>query len=254
MWRYAAGSVIGSSHEQAGMPRQDRLSSLSMQDHRAFVAAVADGAGSAAHSDVGAELVVQGVTSHLARALDAGETDLESLLRESAGLARQTLADQAHLRSVPLRELASTLLAVVVCEFGAAAMQIGDGVIVVSTGGDDWSWVFWPQNGEYANTTHFLTQDDALSVLQVEKLQGYVTDVALMSDGLQPLVLHYATQSVHEPFFRPAFAPLHRAQEQGELRDISRALEQLLLSPRIRSRTDDDVSLVIGSRRQAVSI
>jgi hypothetical protein len=253
MWRYAAGSVIGSSHEQSGAPRQDRLSCLWMQDHRAFVAAVADGAGSAAHSDVGAELAVHGVTSHLAFALNSGHTDLERLLREAAALARQTLVDESQLRGVPRRELACTLLAVVVCEFGAAAMQIGDGVIVVSTGGDDWSWVFWPQNGEYANTTHFLTQDDALSVLQVEKMQGHVTDVALMSDGLQPLVLHYATQSVHEPFFRPAFAPLHRAQEHGELRDISGAIEQLLLSPRVRSRTDDDVSLVIGSRRPRVS-
>src|SRR5947207_12025637 len=48
------------------------------------------------------------------------------------------------------------------------ALPICDGVIVVSQDGGEWGWVFWPQRGEYANTTRFLTDEDAVARLEVE--------------------------------------------------------------------------------------
>jgi hypothetical protein len=73
-----------------------------------------------------------------------------------------------------------------------------------------------------------------------------------MTDGLQPLALHYATQSVHEPFFRGMFLPLYGSSGSGEVPALSASLEQFLSSERVRMRTDDDVSLILVTRRSPV--
>ncbi len=129
------------------------------------------------------------------------------------------------------------------------ALQIGDGVIVVSEGGGGWSWVFWPQRGEYANTTFFLTDDDALERVQIETFLGSVADAALMTDGLEPLALHYASKTVHDPFFSGMFRPLHHSDGVAEIGHLSASLEQFLSSERVGSRTGDDVSLILATRR-----
>ena len=132
---------------------------------------------------------------------------------------------------------------------GGGALQIGDGVIVVSDDTEGWSWMFWPQRGEYANTTHFLTDENAIDRIEVEVFRGAITDVALMSDGLEPLALHYATQTVHHPFFTGMFKPLLKADGFAEIGQLSAFLEKFLSSERVQSRTDDDVSLIIATRQ-----
>jgi hypothetical protein len=110
--------------------------------------------------------------------------------------------------------------------------------------------VFWPQRGEYANTTHFLTDEDALERLHIEPFVGKVSDIALMTDGLEPLALHYASKSVHEPFFHGMFQPLLDADGAEEINHLSASLERFLSSERVGSRTDDDVSLILATCRQ----
>jgi hypothetical protein len=117
------------------------------------------------------------------------------MLREAAARAREAVLTEAQKHGSEPRDFASTLLVVVVGPYGGGALQIGDGVIVVSDSADGWCWVFWPQRGEYANTRHFLTDEDAAERLQVEPFSGKMTDVALMTDGLEPLALHYASRS-----------------------------------------------------------
>ena len=131
-------------------------------------------------------------------------------------------------------------------------LQVGDGVIVMGEGAGEWRWMFWPERGEYANTTRFLTDDDTPDHLRVAELPGSPADVAIMTDGLQPLALHYASQSVHEPFFRGMFQPLHGSSGPGEVPALSASLEHFLSSERVRMRTDDDVSLILATRRSPV--
>ena len=80
--------------------------------------------------------------------------------------------------------------------------------------------------------------------------QGKVTDVALMTDGLESLALHYASKSVHEPFFHGMFQPLLDADGAKEINRLSTSLERFLSSERVGSRTDDDVSLILATCRQ----
>jgi hypothetical protein len=249
MWRFTAARATGTSHLKAGLPCQDRLV-CAVLGNRTLVAAVADGAGSAPLAERGAEIAVEMVVQCLARALDIGRSDYDAMLREAAAGARGAVLAEARKHGSEPRDFASTLLVVAVGPCGGGALQIGDGVIVVSDGADGWCWVFWPQRGEYANTTHFLTDEDAAEYLQAESFSGTVTDVALMTDGLEPLALHYASRSVHEPFFRGMFRPLFDADGAQEIHYLSASLERFLASERVGSRTDDDMSLILATCRQ----
>jgi Protein phosphatase 2C len=248
MWRFAAARAKGTLHLRANLPCQDQLACVALPGG-ILVAAVADGAGSAAKAEQGADIAVDTVITHLKCSLEEKRSDFAALLRESAAMARETIGAEAARKGSELRSYASTLLAVVLTPDGGGALQIGDGVIVVSDGADEWSWMFWPQRGEYANTTHFLTDEGALEQIEVELFSGIVTDIALMSDGLEPLALHYASKAVHDPFFKGVFQPLLKAEGSAEISTLSASLEQFLASERVRSRTDDDLSLILATRR-----
>jgi hypothetical protein len=240
--------VTGTSHLKAGLPCQDRLACTLLSDGT-LVAVMADGAGSASAGELGAEIAVDTVVTQIHRFFDEGRSDLEAMLREAAAQAREAISSEALKQGMVPRSFASTLLALVVTPNGGGALQIGDGLIVVSDGVDGWSWVFWPQRGEYANTTYFLTDDDALERIQVETFPGTITDAALMTDGLEPLALHYASKAVHDPFFSGMFRPLLQADGEAEIGQLSASLEQFLSSERVGARTDDDVSLILATRR-----
>lgn len=214
-----------------------------------LIAVVADGAGTAELAHIGAEIAVATVINTAQLGLNAGRDDYSEILREGAALARQRIMEAAAEKKALPRDLACTLLAVIVAPIGGAALQIGDGVIVIGEQPSSWRWFFWPQKGEYANTTFFLSDEKSLANAEVSALPDEVLDVALMSDGLEPLAMQFAARKAHEPFFRTVLAPLHAAAGPGEASTLSTGLTTLLASPAVRSRTDDDASLVIATRR-----
>lgn len=232
-----------------GSPCQDRLACVVLTNG-ALVAVVSDGAGSAPRAEVGAEVAVQAVVDQLRRLVDGpGCPELLPALQDAARHARDAVLARAEADGQEAASYAATLLALVDTPDGGAALQIGDGVIVVGEEAGGWRWMFWPERGEYANTTRFLTDTDAPDHVRVAELPGSPTDVAIMTDGLQSLALHYASQSVHEPFFHGMFPPLHGSSGFGEVPALSASLEQFLSSDRVRMRTDDDVSLILATRR-----
>lgn len=249
MWKFVTGQATGTAHEKLRVPCQDRLACSVSHEHAAFIAAVADGAGSASLAHIGAGIAVEAITAISLLGVRAGRHDHDRVLRDGASLARTRIFEEAAARGVAARELACTLLAVIATPAAGAALQIGDGVIVIRDLSEAWRWLFWPQKGEYANATFFLTDDSALDEAQVTVLPHDVQDIAMLSDGLENLALHFATRTAHAPFFSGAFASVYSSPEQGELVDLSEALSNFLRSPAIRARTDDDVSLVLATRR-----
>ncbi len=157
------------------------------------------------------------------------------------------LADEANL---PAREFACTLLGAVVAADRALFLQIGDGVIVIDSG-EDYRPVFWPQTGEYANETHFATDPDAIARLESVALTEPIAEIALLSDGLQLLALHYQSRRAHAPFFRPLFHRLREHAEPGCPAALAAALERFLASPALSQRTHDDKTLILATRRPA---
>jgi hypothetical protein len=123
--------------------------------------------------------------------------------------------------------------------------QIGDGAIVYRDG-DGFTTAFWPQTGEYANTTFFLTSPDFEEKLAFRSLGQRVDELALFTDGLQPLALHYASRTVHAPFFVPMFDSLRRSTD---IDNLEGPLQQFLKSKPVIDRTDDDTTLMLATRQ-----
>lgn len=252
MWKFVYSSVIGTSHIRSSQPCQDasRVVCHHSQGRDVLIAVCADGAGSAAWSGEGAILArdtaiaaLCGLIDGELRLADITKADIVSVCKS----ARAALRDASHSLGVAIRELASTLLIAIVDESDAVFVQLGDGAIVVNDV-NGFRWVFWPQNGEYANTTYFLTDEGFEERLQVLVEEDVAIDeIALFTDGLERLALSFAKRVVHGPFLEPMLDHLRRISDASSL---SQPLCAFLSSDGVNARTDDDKTLILATRRQ----
>ena len=253
-WRYVAASVIGTSHEKAGGTCQDangcQVYALPAGE-KILTAAVADGAGSAVCGGEGATRTCRALLGLMGAHLDSGRT-VEEITQDTVGswinTIQNLLEEEARAVSRERRDFACTILGLIVAESCATCLQVGDGVIVLADSEEHaYGHVFWPDRGEYANTTHFVTEEDAIEHLQFDSVKRRVVEAALLTDGLQNIALNYQQRTAHEPFFRGLFTPL-RTAEEGCSRELSESLAAFLSSPRVNEKTDDDKTLVLASR------
>jgi hypothetical protein len=158
--------------------------------------------------------------------------------------ARGRLLEEAVAQDVPPRQLACTLLAAIVGDDWAAFVQIGDGVIVFD-GDSGYELAFWPENGEYANTTRFLSDADFRKHLRIEIVSKRISELAILTDGLQMLALDFAMARVYDRFFAPLFRTLRNGASEDTLRA---SLLDFMNSKRVNDRTDDDKTLLLATR------
>jgi hypothetical protein len=251
-WRIVQASVTGVTHRNSGTECQDAcvVQQLFTPDGIPVLTLVAaDGAGSATRSREGAERACQILLAECANWLaQATEDDWQPTVALSwLHLVQASLAQHAADAGLPLREFACTLLGAIVAPDRALFLQIGDGAIVIGTE-DGYQPVFWPQGGEYPNETWFVTDVNAASRLECTTLTESIDEIALLTDGLQSLALHYQSRQAHEPFFRPMFQSLRDYPEAGCLEALTQALEQFLDSPAVNQRTHDDKTLILATR------
>jgi len=256
-WRYAAASIVGTSHSKIGGACQDANDCQVYQlpsGENVLVAVVADGAGSSKYGGEGAALscamFIDLASDHLSSGNAVEQISVE-ISRFWLEAIKSRLSRQAESSSEGLREYACTLLGAVVGNSCAAFVQIGDGAIVVADSEEpEYGHIFWPDRGEYENTTHFVTEDEVLAHLQFDAVRREVVEIAMFSDGLQRLALDYQSQAAHQPFFRGLF-PAFQKSPDGRSEDLSRSLGEFLSSGRVNQKTDDDKTLLLASRRGA---
>nr|WP_292598742.1 PP2C family serine/threonine-protein phosphatase [Mesorhizobium sp.] len=256
-WRIASASAIGTSHVTAGKPCQDNSVHALIEGREGpiLAATVCDGAGSAAHSEVGSWLAGQNLLElifvHFAENGALDQIDRPKALGWVTEIAER-IAAHARALGHEVRDYACTLLVAILGPTSTVFLQVGDGAMVVSHGSEDgWSYVFWPQHGEFANTTNFVTSSNVADALEFEFAPRRIDEVALFSDGIENLVLHQASRSVHQPFFDAMFPAVRRSAVAGEDSALSDGLKAYLLSPQICERTDDDKSLILATRSPA---
>jgi len=253
-WCWAAARAIGTAHLENGTPCQDAVAARVLRPRsgsEVLVAALADGAGSAERADAGArlatslcfEVVAEALADGAAKAEDAGR-----LLRFAAEQARLAVVALAGHEDRDIADFASTLLLAVLHSDGGVVGQIGDGAVVAEgevNGG--WQPLLWPDHGEYVNTTHFLTDADALDHLRLVELPGPARNVCLFSDGLERLVLDFRSRTAHAPFFEAVFRRFGETPQAGHAARVSEELVELLSSDGVNRRTDDDKSILCAS-------
>jgi hypothetical protein len=125
-------------------------------------------------------------------------------------------------------------------------MQVGDGAIVLRDPQGDLSALTAPRTGEYWNETRFVTDTLEADESSFQWQEQEITHIALFSDGLQNVALQQPEGTPHPPFFTPLF------QFVAHLEDPTTAKEQIehfLRSPRLQERTDDDLTLILATRR-----
>ncbi|WP_264490740.1 PP2C family serine/threonine-protein phosphatase [Luteolibacter arcticus] len=252
--------MAGTSHERTGVPCQDShlVEFIGAEGYAdadgndgILILIASDGAGSATHSDQGSALACKRLMEELRAAISSGlqvaditkELALQWLTEVQAAI--QKAADDLAL---DIREFACTLLAAVVSPTHAAFLQVGDGAMVVRPEGDTWSYVFWPQHGQFINTTYFITEPTASEVLECDVTEGPIEELAVFTDGIESLVLHFATQTVHARFFDDIFQPVRSLDSHGLSETLSGQLGKYLTLPHVCERTDDDKTLILATR------
>ncbi len=251
-WRCVDAFAIGRSHLRGDAPCQDRCAAAivtSADGAEVLVGIVSDGAGSAAFGEHGAQLVCDTLVE-LAGESVRGSSDLDAIaderLRSWFLTARERLRALARDAAADIREYAATALLAIASERQTVCARIGDGGIVVRRAPDAaFEVALWPEAGEYANQTYFVTDEAAAERIGIVRLDD-VSDVIAFSDGLQNLALEQATRSAFAPFFLPLVTAVRSAASaNGTLRG---QLLAYLNSETINARTDDDKSLVVGCR------
>lgn len=253
-WKIAAATALGASHAKLGTPCQDAHLVKTFADkdgEEVLVVVVSDGAGTAAKAEVGSWLtcstVAEAAEVYLIDGGKVGDIGLD-VAQSWVGMVQHAVGLRAEDDGCVPRDYACTMLVAVVGHDAAAIMQIGDGATVVSDDGG-WCWVHWPQHGEFANMTNFVTEAGAEEKLAFDLCRRKIDEVAVFSDGIERLVLHETSKTVFAPFFDRMFPAVRALESEGLAAKLSNSLGGYLDSKTINEKTDDDKTLVLATRR-----
>lgn len=238
--KMAAATVAGASHRELGQPGQDYAAKTRGRGIAAV--ALADGAGSAAHSALGARIVVAGILKLL-------RAEFHALLNQASDPCAERIIQRlqhgldrcAQHRGFARGTLASTLLFVATDGWDYLCGQIGDGRIACCNAeGSAITSIFEPAKGEYFNQTVFVTDRDALDNLELEwggldEIGGF----ALMSDGAEESLYQRGT-GAFAPALPKMLGWLDRRSEATVRAALTRNLRDTL-----SQRTGDDLGLAL---------
>jgi hypothetical protein len=265
-WKAIACSAKGTSHEKTGSPCQDyadfiRVNDSGEADDNGDIAigAVCDGAGSCKYSDIGSKLAVETTLQYLQgwpKWLKKQKKDLSPAILEDyahkvfaqvVGEVKKQFEIQAQKKSCSPKDLSCTLLVVVATPKWLAAMQIGDGFIVIREPDLEdklleYKLLFQPIKGEYANQTTFITASNALEVMQVKVLHRPQQFIFASTDGLERLALEIGQESKPHPPFFDTFRDAIQIRSEAEEKNST---EKWLQWEEVNNRTDDDKTILL---------
>ena len=235
VWSVIGNSVTGTSHQLRGRGCEDSFGWHLGPDLVAM--AVADGAGSRPHAELGSRMAVSTILDWIR---DAASTPDGTDLAAGFGHVRTALADAAAGVPCDPDDLATTLGVVVVGPDLVEVAQVGDTIIVVRRADGSLVIPSPPETFEYVNETVFVTADSALTHLRVDRYPtGTVTGAALSTDGLRFKILgDLATYQPYAPFFDDIFS--YAGHEGANDAAVGRFLAGL------DDQSGDDKTLVIA--------
>jgi hypothetical protein len=251
MWRVFSASTTGKRNLERGAAGQDATHCLVTDD--VLVAIVCDGAGSVPEGRTGSDFIACALVEELSSTLRAdrnltqvradGGARLEATIRCAVEAARTRLADLAASRQLALHDFSCTLVGCVASPSGGCFFHIGDGFAIARGAAGD-CVLSRPENGEYADETYFVTDENWMNHLRLTPLpapeRGSV--IGLMSDGTAP----FAVDRARSGFFRPFIDPIAAFLREATTPNGNEALRNLLESPRACEISQDDKTLLLA--------
>lgn len=244
IYRIHGASVTGSSHIKNNIPCQDAFAFKTVGG--AAVIAVADGLGSAAKSDIGALTAVNTVVNEVSTYLadhPAEEIDFPVLLKQSVYKVRESLEHASLEYDCNLKDLACTLISVILFDDTMIIAHIGDGAVIArkETG---LLVASSPGESEYTNEVIPITASDWEREIRFSPLLAHLTDVMVTSDGCQRASLKKINGDFipFDNFCEPVFS-YFRALESDK--NGMEDLRGFLTSRKLSENSDDDKTMVV---------
>lgn len=235
------GKCVGRGHKGTSTPCQDAYA-VKLRGGVGCIA-LADGAGSRRHSDRGAQICVDSVSRFLIKQFDV-LLELSKMRPESVSemiLRVALVALRRHVRrkKYGIEDLACTLLFAAYKDGNVLAGHLGDGVIGIQDE-DEIRVLSFPENGEYANSTYFVTDKGVQSRLRIYQFDiSGKAGVILMSDGAAESLFNRSTREL-----APAVATMFGWARKLPPKKLRAVLEQNLEQV-FRAETTDDCSIAI---------
>ncbi|MBV6816752.1 protein phosphatase 2C domain-containing protein [Rahnella sp. PD12R] len=249
IWKWASASVVGTSHIRSGTKLQDAYAVTQINDSIVF-AVVSDGAGSAQFGQYGAWITCRYLKNRFREWLKNNQNlnlpSDEELIDWVDELRDLIFSIATRRRSMP-RQFAATLAVIVISSEEVMTLHVGDSAIV-GRQGNEWDVLCWPENGEYASTTYFIT-DSPEPRLNIKRQPRIYDAFALFSDGVGEFALSQNEQKAYSRFFEPMLRPVDNTIGEGRLIPLSIQLATYLNSASVCERTDDDKTLILISGR-----
>ncbi len=241
-WKVLGASVAGVSHREAGATCQDAYHWKILPDGT-LILAVSDGAGSAARSEIGAELAVTEAVEFIANSLNSGLPPDEDVMKASFQLVNVRLQSEAERSGLNIRDLACTLCVVLLTDNLCIQGTIGDSGAILSASDGRVLSLFTPQKGEYVNETCFVTGKNWTADLQVTTMQDKTHAVIVSTDGLMDYLIRGDEPVPH------LVTPLFKFIEQSHDSESGQAdLRAFIESGSVTSKVYDDITLLLCCR------
>lgn len=249
-WKVIGQNCIGTSHLDSNKSCEDSIDYILINngEEEILLCCISDGAGSAKYAAEASSFVTKTVIYILSKWIDEKKEIDDNSIVALGEIIFDSLSEKAKDKKVKLNEFSCTALGCIIFDKKALFFQVGDGVIIRDDNNQSYTAVWWPDNGEYSNTTHFLIDDYNLSFLKKVTIEESIKEVAILTDGLQLLTLNNENLSVHKPFFSDLFKWLRLARNQNDIDVLNKRLYQYLDSDTINARTDDDKTLLLATR------
>ncbi len=264
MLTYFSITQQGERHIQKNDPCQDYSASERLHVEKFnsdfVIAAVADGVGSCACSQIGSKVAVESIISFLKRGLgeslsEISDASIIQLMQEGYTYALNQVEAEAEKEELPFLELDSTLTAVIYNGSDLWFGHIGDdGVVALYTDGT-YEMITKRHKGEEAHSVFPLRNYD---MWQFGKAEKSVASLALMTDG----VLDYCVDTeimnnrVYFPFLEPALTEPIVSDEQAEEHRVDwddYMSGKADYPERFRDSVTDDISFVVVQNSDLVA-
>jgi len=253
-WNVNGVSVTGFSHLDEDIPCQD-AHTFNVTETGTLIAAIADGAGSAKFSHIGAQAFTDAVVAGISSLPSANTFEIDiyaSKIKDCVNSTKEQLVRHGEiLTDAEMPEISdfhATLLVVVSNGTDGAFFHVGDGAAVGYTHGspDTEITMTRPHNGEYSNETYFVTEEDWEDKLRITPFNGNHDIILLMSDGVTPMGMSDAKCSA--PAFEKFVDPVVAYIKNNEQDRACSAVTSTLSREDVRKITPDDKTFLWAIR------